>query len=124
MSSEFQSFDEYWSLFLLRSRPVAYGRPGLGRTGLGLARVALVTLAARRRRAPRELRWAVAATLLSWGKVLAGTFEDELAEAVRAEAARWPAVDAVAALGAGDSPRGGAPRTQAPRFAQSWAVWM
>lgn len=118
MSTKFQSFDEYWSLFLLRSRPFASGRGGLGRTSLGLARAALGTLAARRGaglRRPVEVRWAVAATLLSWGKVLAGTFEQEIAEATRDEAARWPPLPAAAELDA---------RRRSASRAPAWAVWM
>jgi hypothetical protein len=118
MSSKFQSFDEYWSLFLLRSLPFASGRGGLGRTSLGLARAALGTLAARRGsglRRPVEVRWAVAATLLSWGKVLAGTFEQEVAEATRGGTARRPPLPAVAEL---DGRRRSTPR------APAWAVWM
>ncbi|MBK8997490.1 MAG: hypothetical protein IPM35_17310 [Myxococcales bacterium] len=114
MSSEFQSFDEYWSLFLLRSRSVALGRAGLGRTSVGFARVALRTLATRRTRRPVELRWAVAATLLACGKLLAGKLERELAEAVRAEGEGLPPL---AALGEPEQRRAAPP-------SPAWAVWM
>ncbi|MBK7583189.1 MAG: hypothetical protein IPI67_23695 [Myxococcales bacterium] len=130
MSSQFRSFDEYWSQFLRRSRPLAHGQLSLGRTTLGLARAALVTLAARqpaqRTRRPVELRWAIAATLLSWGKLLAGTFEAELDDALRADAANWPSVEAVGTL-EGHTVAGGSSSRRpgsTPPAGNPWAVWM
>lgn len=111
MSTEFESFDEYWSLFLLRSRPIASRRAGLGRSSLGLCRVALRTLAERRVRRPVELRWAVAATLLACGKLLAGKLEQELADAVRSGGEALPTL--------------GEPEPQRrARQTPAWAVWM
>lgn len=89
MSTGFYSFDEYWSLFLARSCRATAEGDGLGRTGLSLARAAIETLSARPagRRAV-ALRWAVFATLLSWGKLLCGTLDDEITEAALLEAAK------------------------------------
>jgi len=111
MSSERQSFDEYWSRFLLRSRP-------FGRNGLGVLRALVTALATQRGQRRRELRWAAAAALVSWGKLLAGTLEQEIAEALRSEAAKWPPLEAVAALRGKIEPPSSRPASPA------WAVWM
>jgi hypothetical protein len=124
MRSEFGSFDEYWSAFVLEHWRETSRRRRVVRVGKGLARLALGVVSPRLSALitvpPLNLRWAAAATLLSWGKSLAGTLDDEIARVGTIDTAAWPPVEAAAELGPAPAPLKREPRSRG----EGWAVWL
>ena len=116
MGSEPRSFDEFWAAF---TRDQTSFR--LGRAGLSLARLAL------RRRGRDGWRWALAAAVLTAGKVLAGTFDEELASRARAAQRAWQDDPRALAKGERQQPARDtrdARDTTAPHVDAAWAAWM
>jgi hypothetical protein len=105
MRSNCRSFDEFWTAFASEQRPFR-----LGRAGLSLALLAM------RQRGRERWRWAVAAAVLTAGKLLAGTFDEELDTRV-SEGAR---PDDPRSLATGEPSRA----RSAPPVDAAWAAWM
>jgi hypothetical protein len=119
MHSDGHSFEDFWTAFSRELRPFRLGRACLS--------LALLT----RHAGPARWRWALAAVALAAGKLLGGTFDEDLE--VR-ETARYPGIAPGPADRVGDAPdlptlvRGeraavARPRTQASADA-AWAAWM
>jgi hypothetical protein len=98
-----RSFEEFWTAFAREQRPFRLGRAGLS--------LALLLVG---QRDPARWRWAIAAAVLTAGKLLAGTFDDEIGPQGSGEP--WP-VDA-RSLPTGEAP------TRAPATDAAWAAWM
>jgi hypothetical protein len=116
MSDDLHSFDAYWSAYVLRHWQPSTRRLRLLRTSLGLAELALRAVRDRPRR--EHLRWACAATLLTWGKLIAGTMDDEIERLLAAtELSGLPprVVDVPA--------RPAAQTTSSAERSRQWAVW-
>jgi hypothetical protein len=105
MRSDCRSFEEFWAAFAREQRPFQ-----LGRAGLSLARLAM------RQRGRERWRWAVAAAMLTAGKLLAGTLDEEL----EARASEGACPHDTRSLTTGESPRAGS----GPRVDAAWAAWM
>lgn len=78
MRSDCRSFDEFWTAYTVEQVSTRFR---LRRAGLSLARLAL------RQRGDERWRWTMAATALTAGKLLAGTFLEECE--ARASARSW-----------------------------------
>lgn len=122
MTAELGSFDQYWAAYVLGHWQPSTRRFQVVRTGVGLARLALRAL----RDAPRrtQLRWACAATLLTWGKVIAGTMDEEIFRVANLEtswlpppAAEWDNP------GQAPTPSKGPADPEGDDFSRKWAVW-
>jgi hypothetical protein len=121
-------FDEYWSAFVLehwqrtsrRRRLIALGK-GLAQAALGVLSPRLSALAALE---PLNLRWAAAATLLSLGKTLAGTMDQEVARVGTIETAGWPVLAQVKKPSAPEEAKQPAPLGVREGTPSDWAVWM
>ena len=121
MTAELRSFDQYWAAYVLGHwQPRARRFQALS-TGVGLARLALRAL----REAPRRdhLRWACAATLLTWGKLIAGTMDDEIFRVSSPETS-WLPPPAREWDNSPEPPTPGQPDDPVPGdFSRKWAVW-
>jgi hypothetical protein len=106
MRSECRSFQEFWTAFAREQRPFR-----LGRASLSLARLVL------QQRGRERWRWAAAAAVLTAGKLLAGTF-DEDPDGREAESPS----DALSLPTGEHAPGSRAERTRAGETA--WAAWM
>ena len=107
MRSDCRSFEEFWTAFTHEQRPFR-----LRRAGLSLARLTMM------QRGPERWRWAVAAAVLTAGKLIAGTLDEEIE--TRGSEATWP--DDARALAAGERPA--RPSAGTPRVDAAWAAWM
>ena len=108
MRSDCRSFEEFWTAFTREQRPFR-----LGRAGLSLARLTMS------QRGRERWRWAVAAAVLTAGKLLAGTFDEELD--VGAAEGAWPGDARSLATGERPAPP---PAASASRADAAWAAWM
>ena len=88
MTAELRSFDQYWAAYVLGHWQPSMRSFQVVRTGVGLAKLALEALRDRPRR--EHLRWAVAATLLTWGKLIAGTMDEEIFRVAAPETSGLP----------------------------------
>jgi hypothetical protein len=126
--SGYASFDEYWSAFVLehwqrasrRRRFLALGK-SLARGALGMLSPKLSALASLE---PVNLRWAAAAALLSLGKTLAGTMDQEIARAATIETSGWPALSLVGESSSPPEPAVTARPAARDGLVPDWAVWM
>lgn len=108
MGSDCRSFEEFWTVFTREQRPFR-----LGRAGVALARLTI------RQRGPERWRWAVAAAVLTAGKLLAGTFDDDADAYGSEEALRDDARSLASGAREVYARAAGAPRADV-----AWAAWM